>query len=278
MDSTDKMKYTINGFSQSKLIEYGLDSVDALILRYFIDFKDSGDMVIEIVNNKPYYWVKYDKLIQAIPIINMKSKDALRRRLKKLENCKVLEHYHKNQGGSYSFYGIGENYKFLVRNIDPSIEDSEDTPEKLEDTTEKSEGTTEKSEGYDSKVGGATTEKSEQNINLLKDNSIKDNIYTKNFLQWYSLYPNPWNKEQTFKNFNKLLKAESFENLMAATKNYIAYLRQQGNVDKQYITRSTNFIGQKKEYLGYLEMDIQELKSNTSQIKSSLETIENWGN
>ena len=95
---------------------------------------------------------------------------------------------------------------------------------------------------------------------LYKKNYIKKELikYSTQFLEWYSLYPNPWNKEQSFKNFKKLLKEESFENLIAATKNYIAYLQQKGATDKQYITRSTNFIGQKKEYLGYLDMDIQE--------------------
>lgn len=251
-----KMKFTINGFNQEKLIKYGLDAVDALILRYFIDFKDSGDMVIEIINNKPYYWVRYSYLISTIPIINLKSKDALRRRLKKLEKCKVLIHYHKNQGGSYSYYGIGPNYKYLIKN-DPTIQ--------------KSEGATQKSEGYDSKVGGATTQKSEQNINLLKDKSIKDNIYTKNFLEWYSLYPNKFNKDQTFKNFQKLLKKESYENLKKATKNYIAYIKT-NKIEKKYIVRSSNFIGQKQVYKGYLEMN---LESTETGIESSLNTLEN---
>lgn len=154
------MKFTIYGFSQEKLIEYGLDSVDALILRYFIDFKDTGEMVLEIVDNKPYYWLKYAKLIKEIPIVSIRSKDALRRRLKKLEDSKILDHFYKKQGGSYSFYGIGENYKYLVKRV--------------EGATEKSEGTTQKSEGYDSKVGEGTTQKSEQKIHLSKDSSIKD--------------------------------------------------------------------------------------------------------
>lgn len=175
-----KMKFTINGFNQEKLIGYGLDAVDALILRYFIDFKDSGDMVIEIINNKPYYWVRYSYLISTIPIINLKSKDALRRRLKKLEKCKVLIHYHKNQGGSYSYYGIGPNYKYLIKN-DPTIQ--------------KSEGATQKSEGCDSKVGGATTQKSEQKINLLKDYSNKDNdnvnFHWKEILEAWNSLPDP---------------------------------------------------------------------------------------
>lgn len=102
---------------------------------------------------------------------------------------------------------------------------------------------------------------------LLKKNNIKKEQikYTQSFLEWYELYPNPWNKEQSFKNFKKLLReGEVFGNVMIATKNYIAYLKHRGTTDKQYIVRSTNFIGNKKDYLGYLNMDVElEIKNNT---------------
>ncbi|MDU4596491.1 DnaD domain protein [Clostridium botulinum] len=154
------MKYTICGFSQEKLLEFNLDFTDALILRYFVDFKDTGDMVMEIHEGKPYYWLKYSALINEIPIIKIKSKDVLRRRLKKLEECGVLEFYLKKEGGTYSFYALGPNYPILIsKNSVP---------------TQKSEGSTQKSSPTYSKVGRGHTQKSEQNINLLKDHSIKD--------------------------------------------------------------------------------------------------------
>lgn len=164
------MKFSYMGFSQKKLVEYKLDLVDAAILRYFIDFKDSGKMVLEIHNEKPFYWVKYETLIEDNPILNIKSNDSIRRRFKKLADANILEHFHKKKGGSYSFYGVGENYKYLI----------------ADGTTQKSEGATEKSDPYGSKVGGGATQKSDpydskvgtehtstkdsstKNINLLK--------------------------------------------------------------------------------------------------------------
>ena len=150
------MKYTMFGFNQEKLVEYDLDLVDAAILRYFIDFKETEDMLIEIVDNKPYYWLNYTKLKETIPVIKIKNNDVIRRRLKKLEDCGVLEHYFKKEGGSYSFYRPGKRYVELIRG-----------------TTEKSEGNT---KGYDSKVGPGTTQKSDQKINLLNN---KSNIYSR---------------------------------------------------------------------------------------------------
>lgn len=164
------MKFTINGFSQKKLIEFGLDAVDALILRYFVDFKDSGEMVIETVNNKPYYWIKYDSLIESIPIIKIRSKDVLRRRLKKLEDVGILIHYQKKQGGNYSFYGLGSKYKYLIQEMQSTILKNQGLLPKSRKVA------TQKSQGYYPKEVTLTTERSEQKINLLKDKSIK-NIY-----------------------------------------------------------------------------------------------------
>ena len=108
------MKFTYMGFSQIKLVEYGLDLVDAAILRYFIDFKESGQMVQEMYKNNLFYWVNYEKILKDNPIFNIKSKDTLRRRFKKLTDTQILTHYHKKSGGSYSFYGIDQNYEKLI--------------------------------------------------------------------------------------------------------------------------------------------------------------------
>ncbi|AWK52231.1 hypothetical protein DIC82_15040 [Clostridium beijerinckii] len=139
------MKYTIEGFSQQTLIDFNLDEKDALILRYFIDFKDSGNMTIKIIDDKPFYWLKSAALLKDLPILKIKSNDVLKRRLNKLIECKVLEHEHVLKGGSYSFYAVGESYHKLI---------TTDTTQKSEEYDSKvGGGTTQKSEGYDSKVG-----------------------------------------------------------------------------------------------------------------------------
>lgn len=110
---------------------------------------------------------------------------------------------------------------------------------------------------------------------LLKKNNIKKELlkYNTQFLEWFGIYPNAFDKEQSFKSFNKLLKEESFENIMKATNNYIKDLKQKGT-DKQYIVRSTNFVGQKKSYQGYLEMDLNtEMPTKTGKVNKSIDTL-----
>ena len=84
------MKYTIEGFSQEKAIELGLDLEDLLILRWIVDF--SPKMSKQVIEGKEYFWVKYQALLQDIPILNFKSKDRLYRKMKSLVNKNILLH------------------------------------------------------------------------------------------------------------------------------------------------------------------------------------------
>jgi hypothetical protein len=87
-----------------------------------------------------------------------------------------------------------------------------------------------------------------------KERKRKENIsYTDDFEKFYLQYPNPFNKEQTFKNWLNILKTDKVENIMKALEVYKQELSKKPTSDKQYITRSTNFVGQHQEYKGYLE-------------------------
>nr|WP_246582758.1 conserved phage C-terminal domain-containing protein [Clostridium mobile] len=132
-----------------------MDTVDALILRYFVDFKDSGRMVREKVDNKVYYWVKYEGIIESLPILNLK-KDAIYRRLKKMSNVNILEHKTIIGNGMFSYYGIGSKFIELISNF-------------------KTNNSKINTEYYVNEAITTTALEPEQKINLLKDSSIKDN-------------------------------------------------------------------------------------------------------
>ncbi len=132
------MKYTILGFSQEELIKNGMDLKDALMLRWFIDFKDTSKMKAKIIGGIPYYWVLYDKVLSDIPAIRIKNRETLYRRFNKLATKEILKHKTVKSGGTFSYYAIGPKYESLIYNSK----------------------STQKSNPYDSKVG--------TKINLLK--------------------------------------------------------------------------------------------------------------
>lgn len=154
------MKFTILGYSQIRLIEYGLDTIDAVLLRYFVDFKDSGSMIKEKIDSETYYWLKYDGVLRELPILNLK-RDTVYRRLKKMSKNNILKHKTIKRNGIYSYFDIGENYIKLISDFNPTAGSSNPR-------------------GCELKSDPLTDSEPVQKINLQEDNLIKDisNKYT----------------------------------------------------------------------------------------------------
>ena len=154
------MKYTILGFNQEKALELGFDLEELLIIRWFVDFYSSSKMIKMNVGDKTYAWVNYSRVIEDIPILNMK-KDTLSRRMKKICETGIMEHETLKQGGTFSLYKLTDKYDQLI-----SKDNNTDGTEKIP-------------EGYGEKSQPLTDKNPEQNINLLNNNSIKDiNTYS----------------------------------------------------------------------------------------------------
>ena len=107
------MQSTVHGFSQKNLIKLGLDLCDAIILRYFIDCKEHKKMRTKVIDRNTYYWVRYDKVLEDLPLLRMK-KYTIQSRFFKLRDLGVITHYVLREGGTYSYFGIGENYINLI--------------------------------------------------------------------------------------------------------------------------------------------------------------------
>ncbi|WP_160669764.1 hypothetical protein [Clostridium sp. C8-1-8] len=108
------MKYSIMGFNQEKLMEFGLDIKDAAILRYFVDFMESFKMRSQVIDREIYYWVKYEGVIKQYPILNLSNADSVYRRFKKLVKLNILKHKTVVANGKYSYYTLGDNYIELI--------------------------------------------------------------------------------------------------------------------------------------------------------------------
>lgn len=113
------MKVSIEGFDQSKSVELGLCVADMVLLRWFVDFSNTGAMEKRSIEGKEYYWVNYDYVLQELPILKI-SKKTLYRCFKELVDKEVLTHAFVQDGGSYSFYGFGKNFIYLVSNTGTS--------------------------------------------------------------------------------------------------------------------------------------------------------------
>jgi hypothetical protein len=107
------MKCTVMGFSQKNLVKLRLDMVDATILRHFINSKKFKGSKVRRVDDKVYYLVRYSEFLKELPILNIK-KCTVQSRFFKLRNAGILSHLVVREGGTYCYYGIGENYAQLI--------------------------------------------------------------------------------------------------------------------------------------------------------------------
>jgi uncharacterized phage protein (TIGR02220 family) len=134
------VKFTILGFNQNRLIEFGMDATDALILRYFVDFKDSRAIVKEEIEEQTYFWIKYDSIVKELPILNLKS-DTVYRRLKNMSKNNILNHKTVKKNGIYSYFNIGDNYIKLISDSNTVVDKSDhkvmDTNPRIEESDPK---------------------------------------------------------------------------------------------------------------------------------------------
>ena len=115
------MEYTIHGFSQRKLVELGLDANDALILRWFIDFWHSGKMSQIVQEEETFLGVKYQAIIDDLPIMGITNRQALAKRFKKMCNCGLMKGcLGVNQSGTFTGFKVVDSvYVTLISDIQP---------------------------------------------------------------------------------------------------------------------------------------------------------------
>lgn len=102
------MKYTIN-INQKSIVERGLDLdvIDAVILSFLADFSQSEVIITIEENGTKFHWFSHEKIIQELPILQLK-KDSVFRRLKRLSEKGFLLQSSQSQRMGRSFYSLTE--------------------------------------------------------------------------------------------------------------------------------------------------------------------------
>lgn len=200
------MKHIVNGFRQEKIIKFRLDFVDTAILRYFIDFKKSGKMVCKVLNGNCYYWVSYEGVLKELPMLYMK-KYTVQSRFFKLRDLGILTHIVVRQGGTYSYFGIGENYKELItRDKDKDDEDSSSSVNEEACNLEENFCSVDENAHKENKNARGHGFKSDTNNPSTKDPSIK-NIKNTVFFEKTAFEIIEYLNLKTEKNFKSTTKA-----------------------------------------------------------------------
>ena len=130
-------------------------------------------------------------------------------------------------------------------------------------------------EGGDEQQNGQ--QKNSKLTQIKKDNNLNNNIYNTAFEKFWKKYPNKFNRTQTHKNFVKAAKAHGVEAIIKALDCYLAEIEAEGTA-AEFLIRSTNFVGQKAYYLGYLEKcEDMETPSDASESVTVEDIAKEWG-
>lgn len=106
------MRFSFFGFSQRAAIDLGLDPADLLILRWFVDFRNSGKMISKEIDSKMFYLVSYSAVAEDLTILYMK-KDSVYRRFKKMCDKNVLEKRVIKSKKTLVYFNTAENFPKL---------------------------------------------------------------------------------------------------------------------------------------------------------------------
>lgn len=281
------MKYTIEGFSQKQLVAWNLDATDAVILRYVVDFYNTGLLVKETFNNQEYFWVKYQTLLDELPIVGITNKMALARRFKKYLACGLMEHYTKRKGGIYSFYRFTANYQCLITDLLAEVlvptSRSASTPTSRSASTKDSSPKVNSStkdkdaagilEYLNQKTGKQyrlTTKANLSGINArLKEGTTDKNtsVYSAEFETFwngdengYEGYPRKIVKKAAYAKWKATLKrGVTVTELMAGARGYADYVKSK-KTEEQFILHPGTFLGPNEHWQDYAKKELQRQK------------------
>ena len=110
------MKEKILEFNQKRIIAEGLDLKDIHILEYVINVIDSGLLYKRLIQGKRYHWIKNKTILNDLPVLEIETTGALRKRIKFLAEKGFIEYELSLIGGSYTFYRKGARLKEILYN------------------------------------------------------------------------------------------------------------------------------------------------------------------
>jgi len=190
----DNFKYSIS-INQFSAVKNGfeLDIIDCALFDYIKDFIASPNIPKTIDNSKTYVLLKWDKIINDMPLLGIKSKNGIIKRLNILIKNQLIERHEDNMTKGQSLFCIGERYddmiffKELPFGYKPPYHETDDTlpqniqsNEKLTDTlplNEQKEGNTPTTEHNTPTTTEVAPYHHSSNNNTIINYNIKHNVY-----------------------------------------------------------------------------------------------------
>lgn len=140
------MKYTIV-INQYAAVKNGLnlDLIDLAIFDFIKDFANSANCVKIQTPEGVFFWVSHKLILEAMPLLNIKTNQGLIKRIEKLIDAGILVKHPNCERYRQTLYSFGSNYELLTfsDNVDFEPQTGVDNPQpKFRGTLNQSLGST----------------------------------------------------------------------------------------------------------------------------------------
>ena len=249
------MTFSVFGFDQAAAVALGL-SIEALaVLRWFVDFVESGCMYSVDVGDASYCWVHYGTVAEAFPILRLGVR-SIRRIFGELIEAKVLVKSVVFMGkgkGSKACFAFAPSYDNLLYRPDKSGQSNDDGPDNIGKSNTFGP---DKSGRSDSSIPLRDSNNAHSaTANALKAQQGKNGEYSPEYLTWYEGYPRKVGKKPGFKAWKRARKQYSAEELARARDGYAAQ-RRRDRTEEKYISYPASFLNSYVD--DYLEVEAPE--------------------
>lgn len=109
------MKFNIN-INQKAAVDNGfdIDVIDLAIFDFIKDFGGSNGCDRIQTNEGLFFWISHKLIIDALPLIKIKSSQGIIKRIENLINCQLLEKHPNCEHYGKSLYRFGKNYDSML--------------------------------------------------------------------------------------------------------------------------------------------------------------------
>lgn len=200
--------------------QLNINLIDATIFDFIYNFIASDNAEKIIKEEKTYYWISYQYIIDALPLLEINNKRTISRHIQKLIDCNLLDQIIIKEYNNKTFFCIGKKAKFLFFDND-SIEN--DIPKEIPMDSKVHAYVPESTNSMDSKVHTLCTEK--YNNSYINDTNIN-----------------------SFINIHKQQKTSYRENVLLSEKEYNTLVEKYGLDDTNKILDKLHFAKLAKGY------------------------------
>lgn len=102
--------------NQQAAVESGLDVdfIDLIIFDYIKDFANSSKIMRVQIGINQYFWLSHVKIMEDLPLLGIKTKMGIMKRLERLINAELLLKAPESQQAQKSLYCFGPKYDALI--------------------------------------------------------------------------------------------------------------------------------------------------------------------